>query len=319
MGRLLARWIYPHFHNNLHPYAIRHQFLFLFVILLTIIQLGVNAYSGDLKILGYSTNISKNDVINLTNKERQLLGKTSLKESSVLTKAATLKANDMFSDNYWAHFAPDGTSPWYFYGEVGYSYTWAGENLARDFQTSAGVVAGWMASTAGHKENILNSNFTEVGVAVKNGVLQGEETTLVVQLFGKPVSYTASAPTGGTSPSGSTGSEGTKATVEDKLLFPAEKAGQAEYGEDYIITSTSNGIMGEAKNNLNVVSMLDNLSNSQKTSFGLLFILGSLFTVDSIAIFRRKHERLNSHSGMHASVIFTLMLALLAQSVGSVL
>ena len=113
----------------------------------------------------------------------------------MLTKAAALKADDMFSDNYWAHFAPDGTSPWYFYGKVGYSYTWAGENLARDFQTSAGVVAGWMASTAGHKENILNSNFTEVGVAVKNGVLQGEETTLVVQLFGKPVSYTASAPT----------------------------------------------------------------------------------------------------------------------------
>jgi hypothetical protein len=319
MGRLLARWIYPHFHNDHHPYAIRHQFLFFFVILLTIIQLGVNAYSGELKILGYATNITKNEVINLTNKERQILGKPSLKESSVLNKAATLKANDMFSDNYWAHFAPDGTSPWYFYGRVGYSYTWAGENLARDFQTSAGVVAGWMSSTAGHKENILNSNFTEVGVAVKNGVLQGEETTLVVQLFGKPVSYTASAPAGGTSPSGTSGLGGTEVKVEDKLLFPADKAKLSEAGREEIVTSASDGVMGEAKNSLNIAGMLENLSSSQKTSFGLLFILGSLFTIDSIAIFRRRHRRLNSHSGMHASVVFTLMLALLAQSLGSVL
>src|SRR3990172_13094607 len=112
MGLLLARWIYPHFHNDHRPFALRHQFLVFFVIFLTFMQLGVNAYTGVPKILGYATNIAKNDIVNLTNKERQALGKPSLKENSLLNKAAALKADDMFSDDYWSHFAPDGTSPW---------------------------------------------------------------------------------------------------------------------------------------------------------------------------------------------------------------
>lgn len=319
MGRLLATWIYPHFHNDHHPYAIRHQFLFFFVALLALIQLAVNAYSGDPKILGYATNINKGDIISLTNKERQLAGKHVLKENSLLSSAASMKAEDMFSDDYWAHFSPDGTSPWFFFGAVGYKYTWAGENLARDFQTSSGVVAGWMASTAGHRENILNDNFTEIGVAVQNGVLQGEETTLVVQLFARPVSYTASAPPSELGPMVESSPVGTEATIEDKSTLPSGETETVGTEEEKTETPTAEGVVGGSSDNLNLAQMIENLSTSQKTSFGLLLILGSLFAVDSVTIFRRRHYRLNSHSGMHASVIFTLMLALLAQSVGSIL
>ena len=310
MGSLLAKFIYPHFHNNHRPYALRHKSLFFFVVLLVAVQLASNIVSGDLKILGYATNISRNEIIGLTNNERASEGLSYLKEDPLLSKAAALKATDMFENDYWAHFAPDGTSPWYFFKQTGYSYTWAGENLARDFQSSAGVMVGWMASTAGHKENILNSNFTEIGVAVKNGILQGEETTLGVQLFAKPVSYTASS-----SPEESV-ADGTK--VKDSLALESCEEVESFSANDQVETSIDEEVVGSGGDTSGILGGLENLSTSQKTSFGLLFILGSLFTIDSTVIFRRRYKRENSHSSLHASVIIILMAALLAQSVGSI-
>ena len=310
MGSLLAKWIYPHIHNNHQPYAIRHQGIFIFVILLTTVQIFSNTISGDPKILGFAASISKGDIISLTNSERSNKGMRTLSESPSLSQAAALKAAHMFKQNYWAHFAPDGTSPWYFFDEVNYGYSFAGENLAKDFQSSSGVVAGWMASTAGHRENILNSSFTEIGVAVKNGVLLGEETTLVVQLFGKPISYTASVPTQ------NQGVSGSAAKVEDELNIETGKP--AEVITNEAISEGNPGVIGETVGSFNLLGAVDNLSTSQKTSFSLLFVLGSLFAVDSAAIFRRGHHRVNSHSGLHASVILILMLTLAVQSVGSI-
>ncbi len=68
----------------------------------------------------------------------------------------------------------------------GYQYEFAGENLAKNFIFSQAVVDAWMASPS-HRENILRNDYTEVGYAIVNGVLNGEETTLVVQMFGKPL------------------------------------------------------------------------------------------------------------------------------------
>ena len=83
-------------------------------------------------------------------------------------------------------YGPDGTTPWNFILNAKYQYEYAGENLARNFLFSNGVVDAWMNSKT-HKENILRKEYTEVGFAVENGVLNGEETTIVVELFGKPL------------------------------------------------------------------------------------------------------------------------------------
>ena len=311
MGSLLAKWVYPHFHNDNHPYAIRHQTLFLFVVVLASAQILSNTLAGNPKILGYTANINKTEIISLTNSERSAKGAPSLAESSSLSQAAALKADHMFKNNYWAHFGPDGTSPWLFFNQVDYAYTFAGENLAKDFQSSAGVVAGWMASTAGHKENILQTSFTEIGVAVKNGVLLGEETTLVVQLFGRPVSYTAAAPT-------IDQPTGTAARVEDKLNIESGEPIEESTADTVIATEPTGGVVGQATEALNLANVIDNLSTGQKTSFGLLFILGSLFGLDSATIFRRRQHRENSHSALHASVVIILMITLAVQSVGSI-
>jgi hypothetical protein len=111
----------------------------------------------------------------------------------MLSEAARQKAGDMFAFNYWAHVSPSGRTPWAFFTDVGYKYQYAGENLARDFRDPGAVVNAWMNSPS-HRENIVNSKYQEIGVAVVDGTLQGVETALVVQLFGTPYGSVASKP-----------------------------------------------------------------------------------------------------------------------------
>ena len=91
----------------------------------------------------------------------------------------------MFGENYWAHNSPSGKTPWDFIIGAGYKYLYAGENLAKNFSDSDGVVQAWMESPS-HRENLMRSQYDEIGFAIVNGRLEGEETTLVVQMFGKP-------------------------------------------------------------------------------------------------------------------------------------
>lgn len=136
-------------------------------------------------ILGYASDISVGDVITYTNAERARAGLPGLTYNERLSQAAAGKAQDMFAKQYWAHQSPDGVEPWAFINGAGYSYIAAGENLARDFNTTPDMVAAWMASPT-HAANIMNARYQEIGVAVVNGNLEGIETTLVVQMFGRP-------------------------------------------------------------------------------------------------------------------------------------
>lgn len=135
------------------------------------------------EILGFATNINVNDLLEDTNREREQLGLSPLTLNNSLSSAAAGKAQNMFSNNYWAHIAPDGTTPWYFILNAGYDYSFAGENLAKDFNSSKAVVEAWMNSPT-HRANVVNSKYKDIGFAVLNGELDGKETTLVVQMFG---------------------------------------------------------------------------------------------------------------------------------------
>lgn len=146
------------------------------------------------KVLGYAANISPEEVVRLTNVERANNGLAPLTANSTLSQAALAKGNDMLAKGYWAHFAPDGTSPWSFFLSFGYKYKYAGENLARDFADASTAVNAWMASPT-HKENILNPNYKEIGIGVVEGSLSGTDTTIIVQFFGTSLdSTTANIP-----------------------------------------------------------------------------------------------------------------------------
>lgn len=144
-----------------------------------------------------ATGIAVGDLHYLANQERSNAGLSTLSFNSQLSAAATAKAADMFADDYWAHVAPDGTTPWVFILGAGYDYTSAGENLAKGYSTAAGVINGWMESPT-HRANLLSASYKDVGYAVMSGVLQGVSTTLVVAMYGAPV--VSSTPTPAPSP-----------------------------------------------------------------------------------------------------------------------
>lgn len=140
-------------------------------------------------VLSYASNINVSDLLEYTNNKRATAGVSELTINSKLTAAAQNKAEYMFKHNYWAHVAPDGTDPWSFIVGQDYDYLYVGENLAKNFGGSKEVVEAWYKSSS-HRENLISDKYTDVGFAVVNGVLDGYETTLVVQMFGK----TRSAP-----------------------------------------------------------------------------------------------------------------------------
>ncbi len=124
-------------------------------------------------------------VVDLTNDERTELSEPILQRSLVLDEAARLKAEHMAKNQYFAHYSPDGVSPWYWFEQVDYTYAHAGENLAIHFNDSSAVMKAWMESPT-HRANIVNEDYTEIGVGTAQGTFEGYETVYVVQLFGTP-------------------------------------------------------------------------------------------------------------------------------------
>ncbi len=152
-------------------------------------------------VLAYATSMSRGDLLAATNESRAANGLGPLSLNSALNSSAQMKAQHMVDNNYWAHVAPDGTQPWYFFDAAGYAYSGAGENLAYGFDSSYATNTGWMNS-ASHRANILG-NYVDVGFGIVNGpTYQGSENTVVVAHYGKPT-YTpppAPAPTAPAAP-----------------------------------------------------------------------------------------------------------------------
>ena len=102
---------------------------------------------------------------------------------------AKLKADDMFQSQYFEHVSPTGIDVDGLVKKAGYEYILIGENLAMgNFQNSEKVVEAWMNSP-GHRENILNNKYKEIGVAVLEGIYNGRKIWMAVQHFGLPMSY----------------------------------------------------------------------------------------------------------------------------------
>ena len=177
----------PRHSNNFRAKLLHHDFLTIYLIFAITITLGINHIQNQTgSILGFATDITVTKLFELSNIERTKETLPPLKYNKKLAEAAQKKAEDMFKKDYWSHYGPSGETPWDFILSSGYQYEFAGENLAKNFLFSDGVVTAWMNSPT-HRENILRQEYTDVGFAIVNGVLNGEETTLVVQMFGKPL------------------------------------------------------------------------------------------------------------------------------------
>src|SRR6185436_2631416 len=110
--------------SNNHRAKILHHDSLIIIICLFLFCASLFAAVSNISpnVLGIAFNINSSDLLAATNQKRQENGLAPLTMNDRLAQAADQKASHMFANNYWAHIAPDGTTPWYFIKNAGYEY-----------------------------------------------------------------------------------------------------------------------------------------------------------------------------------------------------
>jgi hypothetical protein len=182
-GSIFEDYFIPHTGNGHKPKILRARPLGYFVAILLLVKISLALwlffiYPGSARM---SLEIST-ETLNLINADRSGENKGALKENPILSAAAMEKARDMLSQSYFAHQSPNGFWPWDWIDRGKYPYLYVGENLAMNF-TSAESANNALLASPTHKKNIMNPKYSEVGIAVLDGELNGKKTTVMVQLF----------------------------------------------------------------------------------------------------------------------------------------
>lgn len=131
--------------------------------------------------------LDRDAVILATNNQRRKdSGLEDLVANSKLNLSANKKLEDMFANNYFEHLSPEGIGVSDLGEMFEYDYILIGENLAMgNFKDENALLEAWMSSE-GHRANILNTKYKEIGVAVGKGLYNGKEIWMAVQHFGVP-------------------------------------------------------------------------------------------------------------------------------------
>ena len=306
MVRNLHHFILPHKHKKKHRKAhlLSIHALIVYVFLFITMQVGfLSLRTLAPGILGTSSSITKQQVIDLTNQQRQQNGDAPIKENSLLDKAAEEKAQNMFAENYWAHISPDGKTPWYWMQQTGYSYVYAGENLARGYSTSQDVMNAWMASTMGHKENILNTHYQEIGIAVEDGVINGERTTLVVQMFGTPINPLAKKDVGNDA---AVTQDTSKLATNIPNTQPSQQVAQEVHSASVKSIPTPS-LFSNLKFTINPYSLTRNFSLILMALLGILAFL-DLFITSRRNVAVKLHLRHLPHAGVFVAAMAILLI-----------
>ncbi len=290
MKKFLHHLFLPHISNNYRAKLLHHKTIIAVIAVLFFSSFSMSAIRTSFpSVLGTFSDITSQQLLLLTNQFRQQNGLPPLQLNQNLSEAALNKANNMFAEDYWAHDSPDGKTPWDFIKAAGYNYVYAGENLARGFTTAQSVVDAWMASPE-HRANILSPNYTNVGYAVETGKLTGEDTVLVVEMFG---STTLAA-----SPGNELGANSQKETTSTATQSPAKPL-----SEQQVLNA-----------NKTPVAVAKPLVSSASFSSNIAAIVVALFIftliLDMVVIERKKVVRLVGHNMDHLFFL-TLLLILI--------
>lgn len=288
MKKFLHHYFFPHHSNNFKARLLHSVSIFFYIVLLLFFQTTFGwAKRLQPNVLGYATDITVEKILSLVNREREKTRLSPLALSPVLSTAATAKAEDMFTKNYWAHVSPTGTTPWDFITRTGYTYVYAGENLAKSFDTAEDVVEAWMASST-HRANILKPEYADIGLSIMNGKLQGEETTLVVQEFGTQASRTLAI---------------SREEVKENVIPQGEKT----------VAPNPAIIASSHKKSFSLRTVPKNIS-----LFLVEFLLIILF-IDSIYMWKTGTTRLSGNSLAHIIFFASLIGAMGATGIGAIL
>lgn len=288
----LIHFLLPRESNN-HKAKMLHSSSLVVITFVMLLFQGLISYIPKVMpdILGYASNISIQEVVNLTNQKRSEAGLSTLSLNQTLSGAAYTKGQDMIAKDYWAHVAPDGTQPWKFFNQFGYKYKYAGENLARDFSNANDAVNAWMNSPT-HRENILNPKYKEIGIGIVEGDLAGSDTTIIVQFFG--------------------------ATYADRVAQPLAEAQKVEnvpkVSEVPKVEQTAVPIavkLPEVKSEISTPKptqeiLVSPFTTTKNISFVVVLLLLVVFIVDAVLVSRRKITRIAGRTFSH--VVFLLMI-----------
>jgi hypothetical protein len=189
----LKKHFIPHTGNDHRPHILRPKNLrnIIFIVLFLEIFTFLIPTLSKINNTGGMASVLPSILANLTNEERQSQKLDVLTVNPTLNNAALMKATDMATKGYFAHTSPEGKTPWYWLEKAGYSYQYAGENLAINFSDSKDVTNAWMNSPT-HRANIVKDKYTEVGTGVATGMYEGKETIFVAQVYANP--YIAPTP-----------------------------------------------------------------------------------------------------------------------------
>ncbi|MCL2280347.1 CAP domain-containing protein [Candidatus Saccharibacteria bacterium] len=182
-AQFIKNTLIPNHNNNYRPHLVRRVGLMLIATFLVVLNLSY-FYIEDRRVLGGQTDITIAALFAETNVARAKSNLPPLIVSDKLAAAAQSKAEDMLRTDYWAHTSPTGQTPWDFIAQSGYNYVYAGENLARGFTSTDAILRAWLASPT-HRANVLGERYVDVGFAVVEGKMDGQDTILVVAEYGR--------------------------------------------------------------------------------------------------------------------------------------
>ncbi len=292
----------PHHSNNFRARVLHNSSLFIFSILFILLAFGFSyVKTTHPSVLGISYSITKNDLLDDTNKARLENGESELKLNEKLNTAAQQKADYMFLHNFWAHFAPDGTTPWSFIKNSGYDYVYAGENLAKGFTSSSDIVKAWMNSPS-HRENMLSSKYKDVGFAVVEGNLLGEDTILVVQIFGAETTTPAE-----------TSQQGQK-TASQQEAVPAEAQEQQSSLE-----SAKKEVLKVQSQDMVVSSKINSSAASKSVVVAFLLFIITILVLDILIVEKKKIPRIVGHNLDHIILLVLFLMYVILTKAGGIL
>jgi uncharacterized protein YkwD len=306
MVSLVIHWFTPHYTNNHRPKLLQPAGLSVVVALFMLVQTSLQLVRMSPMlpggfVLGYASSISPSQVVEMTNARRSEVGLSALVVNEKLNQAAQAKAAHMFANDYWAHIAPDGTTPWMFIKNAGYGYSVAGENLARDFGDSGSMMQAWMESST-HRANIMHQKYTQIGIAVVDGKLNGVETTLVVQMFGTPTNLVAKT--------SAQAASSEKVNKEIKTVVPKPEI------PPVVEVAALEPTLVPSKQ---VEPMVSPLTVTKIVSTILIVLLVLVLTYDSLLSSKKKLPRKVGNNWAHIGLFGVVLLIIIAMTQGRVL
>jgi hypothetical protein len=184
MRKFLKSLLIPAKDNNFLPKIIGFRALVLYCFLSVVIFFLISPVFVQINKL--LADLTQDLIIKEINPLRTEQGFLSLKANDKLGRAAQMKAEDMIEKDYFDHISPTGKYPWEWIKEAGYDYAAAAENLAINASDPKALVSAWLNSPP-HAENIMNGYFTDVGVGIAKGEINGKNTTVVVMFLGRKI------------------------------------------------------------------------------------------------------------------------------------